>query len=67
MAKKVACELEAERRRLGVDAVAAADGRRPLVLEGALLERRENPVHVGDEEVGRPLQLHREAGVEHVR
>jgi hypothetical protein len=39
-------ELDAERGRLRVDAVAAADGRRQLVLEGALFEgsTRSSPV-----------------------
>ena len=60
-------ELDAERGRLGMDAVRAADGRRLLVLEGALLQRREQPVDVGDQDVGGAHQLHVEAGVEHVR
>ena len=41
-------ELEAEGGRLGVDAVAAADGRRHLVLERAPLQRGEQRVDVGD-------------------
>ena len=45
-------ELEAEGGRLGVDAVRAADGRRQLVLEGAALERGEQRVDVGDQDVG---------------
>ena len=45
-------ELQAEGRRLGVDAVAAADGRRHLVLEGARFERGEQRVDIGDQEVG---------------
>ena len=60
-------ELEAEGRRLGVDAVRAADGRRHLVLEGAPLQRREQRVDVGDQNVAGALQLHGKAGVEHVR
>ena len=44
-------ELEAEGRRLGVDAVRAADGRRQLVLVGAALQRREQRVDVGDQDV----------------
>ena len=39
-------ELEPERHRLGVNAVGAADGRRHLVLEGALLQRRQNLVDI---------------------
>ena len=50
-----------------MDAVAAADGRRHLVLEGAALQRREQRVDVGEEEVGGARELHGEAGVEHVR
>ena len=50
-----------------MDAVAAADGRGQLVLERAALEHFEQRVEVGDQQVGRLLQLHREAGVEHVR
>ena len=49
-----------------MDAVRAADGRRQLVLERAALERGEQPVDVGDQEVGGARQLHVEAGVEHV-
>ena len=60
-------ELEAEGGRLGVDSVRAADRRRHLVLEGAALERREQRVDVGDEDVARAPELHGEAGVEHVR
>ena len=46
------CQLQAEGDRLGMDAVAAADGRCHLVLEGARLERRQQPVEVGEQEVG---------------
>ena len=59
-------ELEPEGRRLGVDAVAAADGRRQLVLERAALEHLEQRVEIRDQQVGGLLQLHRERGVEHV-
>ena len=44
----------------------AADGRRQLVLEGAALERRQQRVDVGDQDVGGARELHGEAGVEHV-
>ena len=37
-----------------------------LVLEGAALERREQLVDVGDQQVGGAHELHVEAGVEHV-
>ena len=60
-------QLDAEGGRLGMDAVAAADGRRHLVFEGALLQRRQQRVDVGDQDVGGAHQLHVEAGVEHVR
>ena len=59
-------ELEPERHRLGVDAVRAADGRRHLVFEGALLQRRQNLVDVGDEDIGGAGELDVEAGIEHV-
>ena len=59
-------ELEPEGDRLGVDAVAAADGRRQLVLEGAALEHVEQRVDVGEQDVGGLLELHRQRGVEHV-
>ena len=59
-------ELEAERRRLCVDAVAAPDGRREFVLERAPLQHREQRVEIREQEVRRLLQLHRKAGVEHV-
>ena len=50
-----------------MDAVRAADRRRQLVLEGAALQRRQQRVDVGDQNVGGALQLHGQAGVEHVR
>jgi hypothetical protein len=59
-------ELEAERGGLGVDAVAAADGERILVLVGALLEGGEQQVEVFQQQVGGAHQLHVQAGVEHV-
>ncbi len=59
-------ELEPERRGLGMDAVRAADGRRELVLEGAALERGQERLGVGDQQIARALELHVEAGVEHV-
>ena len=59
-------ELQPERGRLGMDAVRAADGRRHLVLDGAALERGEQLVDVGDQDVGGAHELHVEAGVEHV-
>ena len=59
-------ELEAERRRLGMDAVAAADGRRHLVFEGALFQRRQHLVDIGDQQIGGADKLDVEAGVEHV-
>ena len=59
-------ELQPEGRRLGMDAVRAADGRRHLVLEGAALERGEQPSMSAMQDVGGAHELHVEAGVEHV-
>ncbi len=59
-------KLQPEGDRLGVNAVAASDRRRHLVLEGAALERGEQRVDVGDEQIGGARQLHVEARVEHV-
>ena len=50
-----------------MDAVAAADGGGELVLEGALLQRGEQAVEVGEQEVGGAHELHAEAGVQDVR
>ena len=60
-------ELQPEGGGLGVDAVAAPDGRGQLVLVGPPLQRREQRVEIGDQDVRRPGELHAEAGVEHVR
>ena len=49
-----------------MDAVAAADGRRQLVFEGALLERRQQRIDIGDQDVGGAFQLHRQTRIEHV-
>ena len=59
-------ELQPEGHRLGVDAVAAADGGGVFVLLGAGLDRGEQRVEIGDQDIARPGQLHRERGVEHV-
>ena len=60
-------QLDAEGRRLGMDAMAAADGDGVLVLEGTALERRKQAVNVGEQDVAGPGELDVEAGVEHVR
>ena len=62
----VSGELEAEGRRLGMDAVAAPDRRRVFVLERAPLQRREQRVEIGEQDVGGLGQLHRQASVEHI-
>ena len=49
-----------------MDAVAAADGDGVLVLEGALLQRRQKRVEIGEQDVAGARKLHGEAGVEHV-
>ena len=59
-------ELQAEGHGFGVNAVGAADGRRHLVLEGALLQRRQHLVDIGNQQIGGAGQLHVETGVEHV-
>src|SRR6185295_15742690 len=63
----VAGELEAEGRGLGMDAVAAADGRRQLVLDGAPLQGGEQAVEIPEKNIRGLGELHGEAGVEHVR
>ena len=60
-------ELDAEGGRLGVNAVLAADGRRHLMFQRALLERDKNLVHVGDQNVGGAHELHVKGRVENVR
>ena len=59
-------ELEAEGRGLGMDAVAAADGDGVLVFDGAALQRGEQLVEIGEQNVGGAHELDTEAGVEHV-
>ena len=49
-----------------MDAMAAPDGGRHLVFEGALLQRRQQRVGIGDQHVGGAGQLHIQAGVQHV-
>ncbi len=59
-------ELEAEGGRLGVDAVAAAEAGGVFVLLGAALQRRQQRIEVGEQQVARLGELQRQAGVEHV-
>ena len=60
-------QFDAEGRRLGMDAMAAADADGVLVLEGAALEGGQQAIDIGDEQVGGAGELDVEAGVEHVR
>ncbi len=50
-----------------MDAVAAADRRRHLVLEGALLQRRQHALDIGDQDIGGLHELDRQARVQHIR
>ena len=59
-------ELQSEGGRLGVHAVAAADARRQLVLEGAALQGGEERIDVGEKDVGGAAELYGEAGIQHV-
>ena len=63
----VAGELEAEARGLGVDPVAAADAERALVLQRAALQRGRHGIDAAGQQGAGAIELHREAGVEHVR
>ena len=47
--------------------MAAADRRCQFVFERALLQRRQQRIDVGDQNVGGALQLHRQGSVEHIR
>ena len=62
----VAGELQTEGGRFGMDAMAAADRQRVLVLERAPLQRRQHRIQVLQQQVGRLGELHRQAGVQHV-
>ena len=62
----VAGELQAERGRLGVDAVAAADTGRKAVLQRPALQGREHQLNPFNQKVRTAGELDREAGVEHV-
>ena len=60
-------QLQPEGGRLGMDAVRAADGRRELVLEGAALQRRLSSASTSaSRRSAARVELHAEAGVEHV-
>ena len=59
-------KLDAERGRLGMDAMAAPDGRGVFVLQRALLQRGQQLIDVCDQNVGGAAQLHREARVQHI-
>ena len=60
-------EFQAHRRRLGMDAVRAADTGGVFVLFRPRLQRRKHPVHAFQQQVGGLFQLHGEAGVQHIR
>src|SRR5215469_7718030 len=59
-------ELQPERRRLRVDAVAAPHGWRVFVLESAPLQPREQRIQIRQQNVRGLFQLHRKASVEHI-
>jgi len=60
-------ELQSERDGLSMDAVAAADGGRSAVFDGATLDGGEEIPGIGDEEIGGAHELDVEAGIEHIR
>jgi hypothetical protein len=60
-------ELKAEGGRFGMDAVAAPDSGRILVLHRAPFDRGEQVVEIGEQDVAGAGQLHRQGRVEHVR
>ena len=60
------CQLEPERRRLGMNPVAAADAQSVLVLSCTAFENGEQGIEVGQENIGGSRQLNREARVEHI-
>ena len=62
----VARKLEAEARRLGMDAVTAADDRRVFVLDGASLQRQEQRLETVEQQVCGGGELDRKSGVEHI-
>ena len=59
-------ELQAECRRLGVNGVAAPDGRHVLELMRPGLQRGEQALGTGEQQGPGFLELHGEGGVEHV-
>ncbi len=59
-------QLQAEGRRLGMDAVAAANHRRELVLPGPGGDGLAQQLDVLDEHVGGLHHLHGEGGIHHV-
>ncbi|MNN31808.1 hypothetical protein D3C81_1455100 [compost metagenome] len=63
----IAGQLQAEGHGLGVDAVRTTDGRGVFVFLGADFQRGQDAVDAAQQQVGRARQLHREAGVQHVR
>ena len=65
--EREAGELDAERRRLGLDAVRAADHQRVDVLARARGKRVDQLVRAAQDDLARRAQLERERGVEHVR
>jgi hypothetical protein len=65
--EREAGELDAERRRLGLDAVRAADHQCVDVLSRALCERLDQLVRAAQDDLARLAELERERRVEHVR
>ena len=61
-----ACELPAERRRLGVNPVGAADADRAAVLLGLLHDRVDRAIQPGEDQLPGVLDLEREGRVDDV-
>ena len=59
-------QLQAEGRRLGVDAVRAADAGRVRCSRARAAQRGERAIAAGEQQVARGADLQRERGVEHV-
>ena len=59
-------QLEAEGHRLGMDAVAAPDGRCVFVFFRTALDCRKQRVEIGQQNIGRAGKLHSQRGVEDI-
>ena len=62
----ITSQLQAEGSGLGMDAMAAADGRREFMFKGAGFQRGQQRINISNQQIRGLGHLHGKAGIQHI-